>query len=414
MFEKITLDNGVTIVMEKMPYVRSVSLGFFVKNGSINESIETNGISHFIEHMMFKGTKNRTSKEIAEDMDSIGGQVNAYTSKEYTCYYTRVLDTHINKALDVLTDMFFNSSFTQENIDKEASVILEEISMYEDSPEDIVFTELQKKIWGKSSLGYPILGSPENITKFKQKDFFDYLKKHYTAENIVISVAGNFEKESLIQFLNEKFSTLPKSSKIEEFNKTIKLEKSIVKIEKDIEQIHLCLVFNGVSLKSKYNYAMSILNTIFGGGMSSILFQKIREQNGLAYSIYSYNSSYVNNGAFNIYVALNPNQLDNALNMILDEIRLFKQNKFNKEQVLKTKEQLKSNYIMSLESTSNRMSSMGRSQTLINKVKTSDEIIKEVDNVTLEDLEKLTQEIFDIDNMSVSLVGKVSQINLKI
>lgn len=412
MVDKIILDNGVTVVMEKMPYLRSVSFGFFVKNGSVNETPKTNGISHFIEHMMFKGTKKRTSKDIAEEMDSIGGQVNAYTSKEYTCYYTRVLDTHIDKALNILTDMFFNSTFTQENINKESSVILEEISMYEDSPEDIVFTELQKRVWGSSSLGYPIIGTSENVSNFKTDDFFKYIDKYYTAQNIVISIAGNFEKEKLIKFLTEKFSKLKKGSKNPD-PQNLKLEKTILSTEKDIEQAHVCLLFNGISLTSEDTYKISILNTILGGGMSSILFQKIREQNGLAYSIYSYNSSYINNGAFNIYVATNPKQVNTCMEMILDEINLIKQTKFNENQVLKTKEQLKSNYIMSLESTSNRMSSLGRSQLLLNKIKTTDEIIKGIDQVSLQDLSTLTKNVFNTDTMSISVVGKLDKINLK-
>lgn len=412
MIEQIKLENGVSIVMEKMDSVRSVAFGIFVKNGSVNENESTNGISHFIEHMMFKGTEKRTAKDIAEEMDLIGGQLNAYTSKEYTCYYSRVLDTHLYKAIDILCDMIFNSKFEQNEIDKEAKVILEEISMYEDSPEDLIFTELQKNIWKNTPLGKSILGSPENIKRFKTEDFKKFLDKTYIAENMVIVVAGSFEKEKFLEKINSYFYKLKKINVIKsEISNKIYIPSKI-KIEKDIEQLHLCIGFDGIGLKSKYNYAMSILNVIFGGGMSSILFQKVREQYGLVYSIYSYNSGYIDNGVFNIYAALNPNEYKKMLEIIKKEINILKKEKLSIEQINKTKEQLKSNYIMGLENTSNRMSSLGRSKLLLDKIKTPDEIIKEVDIISKEDIDYLIDKVFDIDKISIAVCGRVKNINL--
>ena len=412
MFDTIKLENGVSIVMEQISSVRSVALGIFIKNGSINENKKTNGISHFIEHMLFKGTSKRTSKDIAEEMDNIGGQLNAFTSKEYTCYYARVLDTHIDKAIDILTDMLFNSEFNENDIEKEAKVIIEEISMYEDSPEDIVFAELQKKVWKNSPLEYSVLGSKENVANFKQQDFLDYMKEKYVGENTVIAIAGNFDKESILHTIKEKVQNMAKGVSSLEANKSYVYIPSKSKIYKDIEQLHLVISFEGVSFNSKYNYSMSLLNTIFGGGMSSILFQKIREEHGLAYSIYSYNSNYINNGLFNIYVGLNKSHLDKTINIIKHEINNLKKVKISKEQIDKTKEQLKSNYIMGLESTPNRMSSIGRSKILLGKIKTPDEIIKEVELIKKEDIDYLIDNIFDIDKMSISLVGRVDDINL--
>lgn len=412
MFDTIKLDNGVSIVMEQISSVRSVSLGIFIKNGSINENKETNGISHFIEHMLFKGTSKRTSKDIAEEMDNIGGQLNAFTSKEYTCYYARVLDTHIDKAIDVLTDMLFNSEFNENDIEKEAKVIIEEISMYEDNPEDIVFTELQKNVWKNSPLEYSILGTKENISNFKQQDFFNYMKEKYVGENTVIAIAGNFDKERILNTIKDKVKNMIKGVSSLEANKSYVYIPSKTKVYKDIEQLHLVISFEGVSFNSKYNYSMSLLNTIFGGGMSSILFQKIREEHGLAYSIYSYNSNYINNGLFNIYVGLNKSQLDKTISIIKHEINNLKKVKISKEQIDKTKEQLKSNYIIGLESTSNRMSSIGRSKILLGRIKTPDEIIKEVDLIKKEDIDYLIDTVFNIDKMSISLVGRVDDINL--
>lgn len=412
MFDTIKLENGVSIVMEQMDSVRSVAFGIFVKNGSINEDKDNNGISHFIEHMMFKGTKKRTFKDIAEEMDNIGGQLNAFTSKEYTCYYTRVLDTHMDKAIDVLTDMFFNSKFDEKDIEKESKVILEEISMYEDSPDDIVFTEIQKNIWEGSSLGYSVLGPKENIKRFKRNDFLNYLDKKYIAQNIVISIAGNFDKSKFLEIVKEKFSTMKIGSVDKEANSKKQYNTKKIKIYKDIEQLHLCLAFEGVSFNSKYNYSMSLLNTIIGGGMSSILFQKVREEKGLAYSIYSYNSNFINNGLFNIYVGLNKSELKNTIDIIKNEIINLKCKKISKDQIDKTKEQLKSNYIMGLESTSNRMSSIGRSKLILDKIKTPDEIIEEVDLISKKDIDYLIDNVFDINKMSIAVVGKVEDIDI--
>lgn len=412
MFDTVKLENGVSIVMEQMEWVRSISLGIFIKNGSINEDETTNGISHFIEHMLFKGTKTRTSKQIAEEMDKIGGQLNAFTSKEYTCYYARVLDTHIDKAIDVLTDMLFNSKFDDVDIEKESKVILEEIGMYEDSPEDTVFANLQKGVFKNTQLGYSVLGTKQNVSSFKRQNFIDYMNKKYTGENIVIAIAGNFDKQKVLDNIKSKMEKIPKGTPNKEAHQKYLYVPTKVKQFKEIEQLHLIIGFDGVALNDKNNYAMSLLNTVLGGGMSSILFQKIREEQGIAYSIYSYNSSYVNNGIFNIYVGLNKSQLQNTINIVTNELNLLKKEKISKQQIEKTKEQLKSNYIMGLESTSNRMSSIGRSKILLDVIKTPDQIIDEVDKIKKENIDYLIENIFNMDKMSISLVGKVDDIDI--
>lgn len=413
MFDTIKLENGVSIVMEQISSVRSVALGIFIRNGSINETSKSNGISHFIEHMLFKGTNKRTSKDIAEEMDNIGGQLNAFTAKEYTCYYARVLDTHIDTTIDVLTDMIFNSKFDSIDIEKESKVILEEINMYEDSPDDIVFTKLQKEIWQNSPLAYNVLGTKENVSRFKRQDFIEYMDNKYVGENIVVAIAGSFDKEKILEIIKQKMSSMPKGKANLDADRHYIYTPSRTKVYKDIEQLHLAIVFDGISIKDKYNYSMSLLNAIIGGGMSSILFQKVREEHGIAYSIYSYNNSYVNNGLFNIYVALNKSQLDKTINIIYKEIANLKNNKITNQQIEKTKEQLKSNYIMGLESTSNRMSSIGRSKVLVNKIKTPDEIIQEVDLIKKEDIDYLIDKVFNMDKMSISLVGKVDDIKIE-
>ncbi len=412
MFEKIKLDNGATIVMQKMNNFRSVAIGIFVRNGSINEDKSNNGISHFIEHMLFKGTKTRTAKDIAEQMDNIGGQLNAFTSKEYTCYYARVLDEHTDLALDMLLDMLINSKFDEEDIIKEAKVILEEIDMYEDSPDDIVFSKLHQKIWKDSVIGQTVLGTKENISKFKQEDFLSYIKEKYVGENIIISIAGNFDKNKILEKTKPSLLSLARGKRNNALDINYGYKKSNIAIPKDIEQLHLCLAFNGISLNSPYNYSMSLFNTIFGGGLSSILFQKVREEYGLAYSIYSYNASYLANGIFNIYLGLNKTQLQKTIDIIIEEIKLLKKTGISKEQIEKTKQQLKSNYIMGLENTSSIMSSIGRSMLLLDRIKTPNEIIEEVNKIKKEDIDYIIENILDIDNMSISLVGRVEDIDI--
>ncbi len=410
MVRKKVLDNGLTIVAERIPFVRSITMGIWIGNGSRYETKELNGISHFIEHMMFKGTLKRTSKDIAEQMDRVGGQINAFTAKEYTCYYTRTLDTHFDLALDVLTDMFFHSTFAEEEIIKERSVILEEINMYEDAPEEQVHDLLQSTIWD-DSLGYPILGSEETLKTFRQKTLKEYMSQRYQPTNTVIAVVGYFEYEELYEKLEKAFGHWKSLATpiIQSFE--TQYTPGIIKKEKDIEQVHICLGFPGPPIGSKKVYPLSILNTILGGSMSSRLFQKIREEHGLAYSVYSYPSNYQQAGLFTIYAGMNPVQTSRVLELIIEELTLLKEEFITQQEIDQTKEQLKSNYMMGLESTSGRMNSIGRSQLLLNHIQTPNEIIKKIDQVTKEDIEYLIQEIFDFTQMSVSVVGKVK--NLK-
>lgn len=412
MVEIVKLSNGVQIVMEPISFIRSISFGIFVKNGSRNEDKDTNGISHFIEHMLFKGTENRNAKQIAEEMDSVGGQMNAYTTKEYTCYYTKTLDTHFDIAIDVLTDMFFNSKFDDTEIKKECNVILEEINMYEDAPEDLVYDELQYNIWKGNSLAYPILGTKETITRFDNKTFKKYLKCNYRPSNTVISVAGNFDKESMIKKIEAYFKDW-KDEECYQKKEEVVYNPCIIKKEKDIEQIHLCIAFPGIPLGDDDSYALVALNTIFGGGMSSRLFQRIREENGLAYSVYSYNSNYKDAGLFTIYSGLNPSQINSVVSLILNEINMLKTDKITEKQLKKTKEQMKSNFLLSLENSSNRMSSMGRSLLLLEKILTPDQLIEKINDVTIEKIDKLIERIFNFDKISASIVGKVNNINLE-
>ena len=413
MFRRVTLDNGVRIVYEKIPHVRSVSVGIWVGTGSRSENKKNNGVSHFIEHMMFKGTDKRSAKEIAESIDSIGGQINAFTGKECTCYYAKTLDTHLEIALDVLSDMFFNSTFSKKDIDIERKVVIEEIGMYEDSPEELVHDILSEASWGDNPLGFPILGTSDCLHSIERDTIQKYLKESYLPGNTVISVAVNFDDECLTALVNDRFANLKS-----EITEGITLERAEFTAgksirEKDTEQVHICLGFEGIEQGNDDLYALLSINNIFGGGMSSRLFQKIREEMGLVYSIYSYPSSYKNSGLLTIYAGMNPEHLANVLKLVIKEIENLVKHGMSKDDLIKSKEQLKGNYILGLESTSSRMNSIGKSEVLLGEILSPEEVLKKIDNVSMEKVTEVIRRIFDTERMSFSAVGSIKKdINL--
>jgi predicted Zn-dependent peptidase len=405
MFKRTTLDNGVRIVCEKIPYVRSVSIGIWVGTGSRNENRDNNGISHFIEHMLFKGTSRRSAKEIAESIDNIGGQLNAFTGKECTCYYTKTLDAHIDIALDVLSDMFFNSKFDQKDIDVERKVITEEIGMYQDSPEELVHDVLSETIWQDDTLGYPILGTQESLKGITRESIQDYIGKNYVSGNSVISVAGNYDDDALIGMINERFSKWNKNEAIDNEYTSAQFKPNSAFMEKDTEQVHICIGFNGISHGKDDIYTLLAVNNIFGGGMSSRLFQKIREEKGLVYSIYSYPASYKDNGLFSIYAGMNPEYMERVIQLVVAEIKEIKKNGISKEDLEKSKEQLKGNYILGLESTSSRMNSIGKSELMLGRIYSPDEVLKKIDDISLNNASRIIEQIFNFDLMGFSAVG---------
>ena len=412
MIEIKELSNGVKIVFEELPYVRSISFGIYVKNGSASEIKEYEGISHFIEHMMFKGTNKRNSKQIAEDMDEIGGQINAYTSKEYTCYHFRTLDKHFDLALDVLSDMFLNSKFDQKDLEKERKVITEEINMYDDAPEEKVQDILQECIWSGSTFAHPILGTEETISKFNSDTLKEYMKKHYRTDNTVISVVGNFDTKEMTEKLEKVFGNWKTETVNEDNTEEVKYKTSVGFEEKDTEQLHLCISFPAFKRNTEMKYPYAILNTVFGGGMSSMLFQKVREENSLAYEIYSFSSAYENTGSFNIYTALNPLQAEKVCLIIKDCINSIKLNGISHDILRKTKTQLISSFIISGESTLSRMTSNGVSVLMFGYAQEQEEIINEAEKATAEDVKKAAELIFDFDKVSIAACGNLENLDL--
>jgi len=409
MFQKELLKNGIRIVTEEIPYVNSVSIGLWIKAGSRYESIENNGISHFIEHMLFKGTKKRSAKEIANSIDKIGGQLNAFTSKECTCLYAKVLDAHFDIALDVLADMFFNSNFDHEDIEKEKGVVLEEINMYEDSPEDLVHDLFSQTVWSGNSLGMPVLGTESSLGNLKREKILDYFNNNYIPQNIVISVVGNIKHTDAVKNVRDYFEKSKPGNREAIQTPTPNFEPEYMFKNKLTEQVHLCMGFVGVDIKSEAYYPMLILNNIFGGAMSSRLFQKIREDRGLAYSVFSYPSSFVDCGLFSIYAGSKPCNLKSVAELIMEEINILKEKGITEEELYDSKEQLKGSYILGLESTSGRMISIGKSELILKRVYTPAEILEKIDKVDIESTNKVINYIFDKRNMGAAVIGSMKK-----
>lgn len=408
MIKKYTCQNGARIVLENIPTVRSAAIGIWIKTGSRNEKPELNGISHFLEHMFFKGTTTRNAREIAESFDSIGGQVNAFTSKEYTCYYAKVLDNHASFALEILSDMFFNSTFDEEELKKEKNVVLEEIKMYEDTPDDIVHDLLSEAVYEKHPLGYPILGTEETLDTFTSETLKQYVHDMYTPDKVVISIAGNVD-ESMIQEVEKYFGSFTGSDIRTELIKPIFHQNQFTR-KKETEQAHLCLGFEGLSIGHDDMYSLITLNNILGGSMSSRLFQEVREQRGLAYSVYSYHSSYQDSGLVTIYGGTGVNQLESLYETIQLTLDTLKREGISAKELRNSKEQLKGSLMLSLESTNSRMSRNGKNELLLETHRSLDRIVELIDEVTEEHVNKMAQQIFT-DSYASSLVSPLESWN---
>ncbi|ERI92920.1 peptidase, M16 family [Clostridiales bacterium oral taxon 876 str. F0540] len=405
MYNIFTLSNGLRVVVESIDYVNSVSVGLWVENGSRNENKSNNGISHFIEHMLFKGTTSRTSKQIAESIEDVGGQINAFTGKEATCFYIKALDSHLDLSLEILSDMLFNSKFSDEDIEKEKSVIIEEINMSEDQPEDVLSDLHSIAIWGNDSISMPILGSIDTVKSFNREQLLKYISKYYIPENSVISIAGNINLNIIESIVSKYFGHWNSENKVITNYSSPKILTNHLFKQKDIEQLHLNLGLIGVETGNDDIYAMLLINNMFGGGASSILFQKIREDLGLCYTIYSYISSFNNTGILSIYTGLNSKYSTEVVSIIKDEIIKFSKLDISNEKLIKLKEQLKGNYILGLESTSSRMFSNGKSVLFLNKVKSPLDIITKIDGVTKEDLRNVMSKTFSKGIQNSAFVG---------
>ena len=413
MYKKHVLENGLTIIGEEIPYVKSISLGVWINAGSRIEDEEISGVSHFIEHMLFKGTKNRTSKQIASEIDNLGGQINAFTSKECTCYYVKLLNSHIDIGINVLSDMILNSKFDKEDLDKERSVIIEELKMYEDSPEDLAYDLLTENIYKDDALGMNIIGTEESLKRLNREKLLEYFNKYYVPNNSVISISGNFNFNEIINKIEEKFKNWKKRD-VDIDIKKAEFKSCFLSKNKDTEQVNLALSLEAVPLENDEEvYALAVINTVLGGSISSRLFQKIREEKGLVYSIYSSQSLYRKCGELGIFASMSNDHLKEVYESIIEEIKTMKKHYLTDIEIKESKEQLKGSYILGLESTSSRMMSIGRSLLLNNKVESTDDILKSIDNVDSEIVKIVIDKIFNLDKLGVCIVGRnVEEIKL--
>ncbi|MEG2187355.1 MAG: pitrilysin family protein [Clostridia bacterium] len=404
MFDQITLPNGLRVVGERLTHVRSCTVGVWVKVGSMNEKPEENGLSHFIEHMVFKGTKTRSARDIAEEMDLVGGQLNAFTSKECTCYYAKVIDEDLRLAVDILADLALRPVFDEKELNKERGVVLEEIAMVEDTPEDLVH-ELLSDVEFSGSLRCPILGTNKLLRGYSRADMLAYWRKHYVPQNMVLAIAGNYDWDAFLALANTYFDLFPNQQGEQTETTAQSFESGRKAREKDTEQLHICMGFPGAPSESDDLYALSVFNNVLGGGMSSRLFQRIREELGLAYSVYSYLGNYTGVGVLNVYAGTTPENAETVLHEMQEQMALLLKEGISEKEFRSAKAQLRGGYVLGLESSSGRMQSIGRGLLLLNKLRTPDEVLAKIDAVTPENVMDMASRTLGI-SPSAAIVGK--------
>lgn len=406
-----TLPCGTQVVMEKIPYVQSVAIGIWVRAGAVNEEVKYAGISHYIEHMMFKGTEKRSARDIAADIDKIGGQMNAFTGKEATCYYVKVLRENFEKGAEVLLDMLCHSVFDREEMKKERQVICEEIKMTQDQPDDLAHDNIGEIMFSRDPLGNSIIGTPTSLSRISRNVLTGYKEAQYTRDSVVVAVAGNLDEDEVCAYLEGKLSELRAKKNVQESGSAPYVKKCRVLV-KDIQQSHLCMAARAISMDDPRYYAFSILNNVMGGSMSSRLFQNIREEKGLAYSVYSMLSAYSSGGYYTIYAGVSHDKIHRAIDGIREELELLGRQGITEEELSASREQLKSSYIFGQENVASRMFSIGKSMSLLGKVYTPEEVLDSLNAVTLDDIENVKQLICDMSRYSAVAVTD-KRINLK-
>ena len=412
MFDHWTLENGLHIVGERLPYLRSVSIGVWMRVGSMMETPAENGLSHFLEHMVFKGTEKRSTRDIAEEMDAVGGQMNAFTGKDCTCFYAKVIDEDLPLAVDILSDMTLHASLDETEFNKERGVILEEISMEEDSPEDVVHELLSRIQFGDQAAGMPILGPAEQIAAYTRDDLANYRARHYHPENCVVALAGNYDPEQVLALMQQYFGEWKKSGQRQTVPPMQPIPGQKAAREKDTEQLHICLGYPGTFLGSDELYPMSVMNNLLGGAMSSRLFQKIREEMGMAYSIYTYPSTYVGCGTFAVYAGVSPKNGHAVLDETLKQLDLLCRDGVTEKEFREAKNQLRGSYLLGLESPGSRMQSMGRGQLHLDRCMTPEETVAKIEAVTMESVNAVARRIFS-NAPCISVVGKQAETYIK-
>ncbi|MFQ5897712.1 MAG: M16 family metallopeptidase [Candidatus Methylomirabilia bacterium] len=410
-YRKSVLANGIRVVTERMSHVRSVAVGIWVDTGSRNEPDARGGISHFVEHLVFKGTASRTAAEIARTLDSVGGQMDAFTTKEYTCFYVSVVDEHLPLAVDLLTDILLHPLFAIDDIEREKSVILQEIKMVEDTPDDLVHDLFAARIWADHPLGRPILGSREVVQGFGRETILTHFQEEYVPARITIAVAGNVEHERVVELFAAHFEGFARPAVVRDGQPPV-LRRGVDLVQKPLEQVQLVMGFPGLSHASPERYALFLLNDIMGGSMSSRLFQEVRERQGLVYSIHSGIQAYRDTGILYIYAGTDGQSFSRVLTSIFRELRALRKGGVTAEELRRAKDHLKGNLMLSLESTSSRMNRLARQEIYFGSFFSVDQVLAAIDEVREEEEQALVHRLLDEDQLCLLTLGPLDHLNL--
>jgi predicted Zn-dependent peptidase len=410
--QKEVLPNGLTILTEVMPAVRSVSVGLWIKTGSRSESPENNGICHFIEHMLFKGTTHRSAEALARSVDSIGGHLDAFTAKECICFNTKVLDEHLPAAFEILADLVLNPLFNEEDIVKERGVILEELKMDEDNPEYLIHELFTQSFWKDHPLGRPILGTRQTLKRFDRETLLQYYRRFYVPNNMVISAAGNLGHAQLVELISQYYAALEAAADLPADRVPVPHARITLRNKKDLEQVHLCLGVPSYPLGDKRRYSCYVLNTLLGGGMSSRLFQNIRERQGLAYAVFSELNPFRDTGCLSVYAGTSVASARRVVELIVQEFRDLKTNHVPPEELRRAKDHLKGSLMLSLESTTSRMSNLARQEMYFGKHFSLDEIVAKIEQVTAEELLEVARDFFRPLQIAVTVLGNLDGLKI--
>jgi predicted Zn-dependent peptidase len=409
LYRKLILDNGIRLVTERIPTLKSVTVGIWVNTGSRDESPARAGYSHFIEHMFFKGTTTRSASDISREIDSLGGEMNAFTTRETTTLYVKVLDQHLSKALDLLSDVFHRSRFGTKEIEKEKQVVLEEIRMVRDDPEDLVQELHTQLVMGRHPLGRPILGQESTIARLRRQDLLDFIETHYRPEEMVLAVAGNFDQPQLEGTIARTFGRhRPPSSALPRKRWPPEVHGGVMLKRKPLEQVHVCVGLKGLPASHKDRYAAYVLNSVLGGSVSSRLFREIREKRGLAYSVYSCLSGYSDGGTITIYAGTRAGEVERVVDLIRREIRRLAAHGIERAELKRTKDQMKGSLMLSLESSHSRMNKLAKDELMAGGHTSLEEMLAEIDAITGDQVLRLAQELFTVETMAITGLGPLS------
>jgi len=412
-YKSTVLPNGLRVFLEKIPYVRSVSVGVWIRVGSRVEEKRLSGISHFLEHMFFKGTSRRSCDEISEEVDSLGAQIGASTNREYTCLYARTLDEHLPRILDILSDILLYSTFDSSEIEREKKVVLEEIRMLGGSPDAVIHDLYAKTFWEGHPLGEPVIGTEETVTSFTREDITSLFDKFYSAKNTIITIAGNFDCDESVDMLSKYFCGM-RQGKVFQFLPPEEPKSSVIQYSKELNQIHLCLGTKGISQGHDDRFAAYLIDVIMGSGISSRLFKEIREKKGLCYSIYSYFTSFSDSGTFAVYCTTNPKFAGEVVMSVLKEFRRLREVKIEPGEFERKKERLKGNLMLSMENINSRMIYLAKQAMYFDGYCKLDEIVEEIDKVKPSDVKNLSEELFQSKFINLVSMGDVGSLNITV